>query len=125
MEPLGKPKQIVRGQKVAEGKVIRAKQMRSEMTSAEQRLWQHIRAGQLGGYRFRRQQIIEGFIADFYCHSAALVIEVDGLTHEEQADREREKVFEGRGIRTLRFQNGEVFEEIEHVLAKIQDALKC
>jgi very-short-patch-repair endonuclease len=51
---------------------------RREMTPAEKLLWQKVRAKKLG-VRFRRQQIIQGFIVDFYCHKAALVVEVDSL----------------------------------------------
>lgn len=93
------------------------------MTPAEEILWEQIRANRLDGLRFRRQQIIAGFIADFYCHSAALAIELDGDTHEPQADSERDAVFTGKGIRTLRFQNAEVYANIESVLQRIQAAI--
>ena len=49
------------------------------MTPAEKLLWQEIRANKLG-VRFRRQQVIQGFIVDFYCHQAGLVVEVDGFS---------------------------------------------
>ena len=62
------------------------------MTPAEKILWNELRANKLGVH-FRRHQIIQGFIVDFYCHKAALVIEVDGDIHdlqqEEDARRER------------------------------------
>lgn len=57
------------------------------MTPAEKLLWQEVRAKKLG-VRFRRQQIIQGFIVDFYCHKAALVVEVDGDIHELQKDKD-------------------------------------
>jgi very-short-patch-repair endonuclease len=47
------------------------------MTPEEKILWQHLRANRLQGYHFRRQQIIDGFIADFYYHATALVVEID------------------------------------------------
>ncbi|WKZ37082.1 MAG: DUF559 domain-containing protein [Anaerolineales bacterium] len=70
-------KNIVTGQKVAKEKLERAKELRREMTPAEKILWQELRANKLG-VRFRRQQVIQGFIVDFYCHKSALVVEVDG-----------------------------------------------
>lgn len=63
------------------------------MTPAEKILWQEVRAKKLG-VRFRRQQVIQGFIVDFYCHQAGLVVEVDGDVHDLQKDEDerREKV---------------------------------
>ncbi|MDP1545983.1 MAG: endonuclease domain-containing protein [Anaerolineales bacterium] len=69
-------------------------------TSAEKILWQELRANKLGVH-FRRQQIIAGFIVDFYCHKAALVIEVDGDIHDlqQEEDARREKVLKQMGLR--------------------------
>jgi very-short-patch-repair endonuclease len=55
------------------------------MTPAERILWQELRGNKLGAH-FRRQQIIAGFIVDFYCHKVALVIEVDGDVHDLQKE---------------------------------------
>lgn len=74
-------KNIIPGQKVTKEKLERAKELRREMIPAEKLLWQEVRAKKLG-VRFRRQQIIQGFIVDFYCHKAALVVEVDGDIHK-------------------------------------------
>ena len=62
------------------------------------------------GVRFRRQQIIQGFIVDFYCHKSALVIEVDGDVHDlqQEEDARREKVLTEMGLRIVRFRNDEV-----------------
>ena len=68
-------KNIIPGQKVTKEKLERAKELRREMTPAEKLLWKEVRAKKLG-VRFRRQQVIAGFIVDFYCHKAALVVEV-------------------------------------------------
>jgi len=91
------------------------------MTAAETCLWSHLRCNQLGGAHFRRQQIIDGFVADFYCHSAGLIVEVDGGIHEEQAeyDRTRDAVISARGLSVVRFTNDQVLSEIEGVLAEI------
>lgn len=91
------------------------------MTPAEQRLWQHLRGGQIGGARFRRQQILDGFIVDFYCHSANLIVEVDGAVHDQQAeyDGERDRLLATRGLRILRFTNAEVIGNLAAVLARL------
>jgi len=70
-------KNIIPGQRVTKEKQQRARELRCEMTPAEKLLWQEVRAKKLG-VRFRRQQVIAGFIVDFYCHKSALVVEVDG-----------------------------------------------
>lgn len=75
-------KNIIVGQKITPQKRELAKQLRQNMTPAEQVLWQELRANRLEDYHFRRQQIIDGFIVDFYCHRAALIIEVDGPIHK-------------------------------------------
>jgi len=62
-----------------------ATQMRREMTASENLLWQHLRANRLDGLHFRRQQVVDGFMVDFYCHAARLVVEVDGAVHARQA----------------------------------------
>jgi very-short-patch-repair endonuclease len=68
-------KNIVTEQRVTKEKLQRAKELCREMTPAKKLLWQEVRAKKLR-VRIRRQQVIAGFIVDFYCHKAALVIEV-------------------------------------------------
>jgi very-short-patch-repair endonuclease len=94
-------KNIIIGQKVRSEKTQRAKELRRKMTEAEAILWQCLRANQLDGWHFRRQQVIGGFIVDFYCHAAYLAVEVDGPIHEAQADydREREQVLQSASVR--------------------------
>jgi very-short-patch-repair endonuclease len=120
----GSTDNIVIGQKVTPVKVQRAKELRHQMTQEEKILWQHIRANQLKGLHFRRQQIIDGFIADFYCHAARLVIEVDGEIHQQQAeyDTERDRVLLARGLRLLRIKNEEVRQNLNSVLMRIATA---
>ena len=112
-------KHIIKGQFISEGKRILAKQFRQEMTPTEKIVWEKVRANRLG-VKFRRQQIVAGFIADFYCHSAALAIEIDGATHDEVADAERDAIFAGLGIQTLRITNQEVYENSQRVEKKIR-----
>jgi very-short-patch-repair endonuclease len=118
-------KNIITGQKVTAEKSQRAKELRQKMTPAEQRLWQQLRANRLDGWHFRRQQIIEGFIVDFYCHRAGLVIEVDGPIHDRQqaADTEREAIIRANGLKVLRFTNRQVMNEMQMVLNKIRQTL--
>ena len=119
---------VVRGQRVAEEKARRAKELRREMTPAECLLWELVRANRLG-YHIRRQQVIEGYIADFYCHAAALVIEVDGAIHDDhiEYDARRTTAFAVHGIRVIRFRNDEVLGNLEavreHILAVCAERL--
>lgn len=115
---------IITGQKIESSKVLRAKQLRRQMTPAEQILWQAFRANRLQGRHLRRQQVIDGFIVDFYCHAARLVIEVDGDVHKHNPiyDEERDKVLQGRGLRVLRFKNSDVMQNLEGVLDQIAAA---
>ncbi len=112
---------IVFGQKVGQVKVQRAKELRREMTEEEMILWKRLRTNRLQGLHFRRQQVIDGFIVDFYCHAKGLVVEVDGGIHQEQAeyDAERDRILQARGLRILRIQNEEVREDLPGVLARI------
>src|SRR6187397_1072604 len=102
-------KNIIPGQHVTKEKLQRSRELRRDMTPAEKILWQELRANKLG-FHFRRQQIISGFIVDFYCHKAALVIEVDGDIHDlqQEEDARREKVLGELGLRIVRFRNDDV-----------------
>lgn len=113
---------IVRGQPVSEGMLDRARQLRHAMTPAEKRLWAELRHNQLDGFHFRRQQVIDGYIADFYCHTAALVIETDGPVHGQQPDydSERDDLLQRRGLLILRVRNQLVLENLNAVLEQIR-----
>jgi very-short-patch-repair endonuclease len=115
-------KNIITGQKVAKEKLQRAKELRREMTPAEKLLWQELRANKLGVH-FRRQQVIQGFIVDFYCHKSALVVEVDGDIHDlqKEEDERREKVLSEMGLRIVRFRNDEVMRGLSAVVGKIRE----
>ena len=118
-------KNIVTEQRVTKAKLERAKELRREMTPAEKLLWQEIRANKLG-VRFRRQQVIQGFIVDFYCHQAGLVVEVDGDIHDlqKEEDERREKVLSALGLRVVRFGNDEVINNLSAVVGKVKDLLE-
>ncbi|MBD1877966.1 endonuclease domain-containing protein [Coleofasciculus sp. FACHB-T130] len=117
---------IVIGQNVTSAKVERAKELRKQMTDEEKILWQYLRANRLNGFHFRRQQIINGFIVDFYCHAVGLVVEIDGEIHERQAeyDAERDKILSARGLRLLRIKNEEVRQNVDKVLMRISTCCK-
>ena len=94
------------------------------MIPAEKLLWQEIRANKLG-VRFRRQQVIQGFIVDFYCHKAGLVVEVDGDIHDlqQEEDVRQEKVLREIGLRIVRFRNDEVVIKLSAVAGKIKELI--
>ena len=112
---------IIIGQRINPIKLQRAKEFRRKMTPTERKLWNHLRNNQLDGYHFRRQQVIEGFIADFYCNPVKLVIEVDGGIHESRQDydKERERVIAAKGLKIVRVTTEEIENNIEVVLNRI------
>ena len=118
--------QIVTGQKVDKTKVQRAKELRHQMTEEEHILWQHLRNRRRGGFHFRRQQIIDGFIVDFFRHAAGLVVEVDGEIHQQQDeyDAERDRILSAHGLRIVRVRNREVRQNLSGVLAHIAAELR-
>jgi len=114
---------VVVGQKVAAEKLEAAKSLRRYMTPEEQTLWQAIRANRLHGLHFRRQQVIDGFIVDFYCHAASLVVEVDSPSHQRQKeyDAARDQLLAARDLRILRVPNRDIRANLAAVLARIAD----
>ena len=115
---------IVIGQKISRELHERARELRRNMTSAEKSLWEKLRYNRLNGLQFRRQQIIDGYIVDFYCHSKALIVEVDGDIHHAQKDydSERDNNLLARGFSILRFTNEEVNDDLAKALQKIIEA---
>ena len=105
----------------------RRRSLRRNMPLAEHIVWAHLRNKRLKGYRFRRQYSIGHYIADFYCHQAKLVIEIDGDSHyypgAAEYDDKRTAYIEYSGIRVLRFTNQDVYESLENVLDIIGEAL--
>ena len=103
-----------------------ARALRGDMTDAEQRLWAKLRRKQLG-QPFYRQKPLGGFVVDFYCHAARLVIEVDGGQHFTPEGREkdaaRDNWLQVQGLTVLRFSNREVLENLEGVLERICEVL--
>ena len=102
-----------------------ARTLRSNMTDAEQCLWQSIRNKQIASVQFYRQKTLLSFIVDFYCPKAKLVIELDGGQHfepEHQAkDQQRDLQLERTGLKVLRFDDRQVLAETDAVLKVIYD----
>jgi very-short-patch-repair endonuclease len=104
-----------------------AKILRDNMTRYEKILWEKLKSKQISGLRFRRQHPINFFIADFYCHEARLVIEIDGEIHNQQRgyDDGRSAEMEKYFIKVIRFSNSEVENNIDNVITKIKDEVNC
>jgi very-short-patch-repair endonuclease len=97
-----------------------ARSLRKSLTEAERLLWQHLRNRGLGS-KFRRLHPIGPYIADFCCPECGLIVEVDGLIHHAQAERDASRTveLERRGYHVLRFGNEEVMHDLERVLEAI------
>ena len=101
-----------------------AKHLRKNMTDAETILWVHLKRG-INGIKFRRQHPIGLYIADFYCHKAKLIIEVDGSIHNnedvKESDELRQKELENWGYTIIRFTNKIILECSEKVILEISN----
>jgi very-short-patch-repair endonuclease len=92
------------------------------MTEAEKLLWSVLRNRRLEGFKFRRQDWIGPFVADFVCWQARLIVEVDGSQHADEVeyDAGRDEYLAGEGFKVLRFWNNEVTGDLEAVLTAIR-----
>ncbi len=115
-----------RGPRTREKHLAHAKELRSQQTDAELRLWYHLRAHRFLGLKFKRQVPVGGYIVDFVCLEHALVIEVDGGQHAERvhADKLRSAFLKKQGFHVLRFWNDEVLSQTEAVLEAIRQHLQ-
>lgn len=84
-----------------------ARGLRKRATGSELVVWEILRGKRFQGFKFRRQHVIQGFVADFYCHELKLALEVDGGIHERQKeyDAMRQEVIEREDISVLRIDN--------------------
>ncbi|MEY2884994.1 MAG: crossover junction endodeoxyribonuclease RuvC [Pseudomonadota bacterium] len=98
--------------------------MRREPTPYERRLWTALSGQRLGGFKFRRQAVIGDYIVDFYCPEVALVVEIDGATHQPARDAVRDAVLAARGLHVLRIPNQQVSDDCDPVLALILDVAR-
>jgi len=112
---------VTRNQFVTREKLELARELRGRMTPQEKILWHALRKGALGALHFRRQQVVAGYVIDFYCASAKLAVEIDGSSHlgRSEHDAIRDRALLEMGIRTLRISNNEVDQDLAAVLRKI------
>jgi very-short-patch-repair endonuclease len=104
--------------------LVKAQRLRRELTDAERKLWWALRNRQVEGAKFRRQQPIGPFIADFVCQDSRLIIEADRGEHAEcPADERRTAFLESEGYRVLRFWNNDILNNLDGVIRAIADAL--
>ena len=105
----------------------RARQLRKNMTNAEILLWSKVKGKQLKGLQFYRQKTIGGYIVDFYCPRAKLVLELDGGQHftddGRKKDKQRDEYLNELGIKVLRISDSDVFKNTEAVLTLIWECL--
>jgi very-short-patch-repair endonuclease len=104
--------------------LMTAQRLRRELTDAERKLWSALRNRQVEGAKFRRQQPIGPFIADFVCQEHRLIVEADGGQHSGSiADDRRTGFLEGKGYRVLRFWNNDILSNFDGVVQVIAAAL--
>jgi very-short-patch-repair endonuclease len=102
--------------------VGRARAMRGNLTGAELKLWDSLRGDQLPGLRFRRQHRLGSYIADFFCHAAKLVVEVDGDSHDERQEYDEKRTHwmsQHKRLRVVRYTNEDVMKNLDAALENI------
>lgn len=106
----------------------RRRDLRVKQTEAEKILWQKLRNRQINGFKFFRQCSIGKYIADFYCSELRLVIELDGSHHYEENvfeyDKIREEFMKSLDIKTIRFNNLDVFKNLDEVMERVYDEVR-
>lgn len=118
---------VICNQKINPEKLELAKQFRKNLTESEDAVWQLLRNRQIKNLKWRRQQVIDGFVADFYCAELNVVLEIDGSVHESEEVKEydeyRTTVFTSRGIRIFRLKNEDC--DKHHLTELIENILTC
>jgi very-short-patch-repair endonuclease len=102
-----------------------ARRLRRHQTDAERILWFRLRDRRLNGWKFRRQKPLNGFVVDFCCPDAKLIVELDGGQHSAQKakDARRIRSQDASGDLVLRFWNNEVLGNVEGVLEEILNTI--
>ncbi len=102
--------------------------LRNNLTPAEATLWKVLQRSQLEGRKFRRQHSVGNYILDFYCPKEKLAIELDGSEHftvnGDERDFNRDEYLKTLNIKVLRFENKEVFDNMDGVLEEIKQNIK-
>jgi very-short-patch-repair endonuclease len=114
---------ITRNQFVTREKLELARDLRRRMTPQEKMLWHALRNDSNAALHIRRQQVVAGYIVDFYCASAKLAIEIDGGSHLQRTEHDvlRDRALSEMGIRTLRVSNNEVDRNLDGVMRTIAE----
>lgn len=104
----------------------KARELRNNSTTTEIKLWKFLKGRQMCGYDFHRQKPIGNYIIDFFCSELMLAIEIDGISHQgrEKYDKQRQCELEKKGIKFLRFDDDEVFYNLEKVIITIENWIK-
>ena len=106
----------------------RRRALRNNPTPAESSLWKCLQHRKLLGQKFRRQYSIGRYVVDFFCVECSLAIELDGALHDDvmgqEYDAERGDFLQKQGVKVLRFENRQVFENIEGVLWGVREAIR-
>ena len=101
--------------------------LRHNMTRVEKLLWKQLRNRKIDGFRFRRQHPVDEFIVDFFCYEANLVIELDGESHldpaQSERDIERTRILNRHGLKVIRFKNEEVENMMKNMIIQIKKEL--
>ncbi|MBB4856886.1 very-short-patch-repair endonuclease [Novosphingobium chloroacetimidivorans] len=102
-----------------------AQDMRRRQTEPELRMWLQLRAERFRGIKFRRQKVIGTYIADFAANDPALVVEIDGDTHDadDARDAARTSFLNERGYRVVRFTNLDVMTNMDGVLIQLSNVI--
>ena len=108
--------------------IPKAKELRKNMTPQEKHLWYDFLSTYPKAFRFQRQKTIHHYIADFYCHKAKLVIELDGSQHFTEEgldyDKERTDILQAYDLTIIRFRNYEIDKNFNYVCKVIDDFIK-
>jgi very-short-patch-repair endonuclease len=119
----------IRNQKINPKKLELAREFRKNPTEGEDAVWQMLRNRQIKNLKWRRQQVICGYIADFYCAELNVVLEIDGSVHDSEDakkyDEYRTSVFASKGIKTFRLRNEDcdrqhLIELMEHIINSVR-----
>ena len=104
----------------------RSRELRKNLTEADQKLWHKLRNKQINAHKFRRQFILGNYIVDFICLDKRLIIELDGGQHMDNVDYDskRDEWLKKQNFIVLRFWNNQVLNEIDSVLEVIVKNLK-
>jgi very-short-patch-repair endonuclease len=101
--------------------IDRARTLRKDSTPPEKLLWWALRNGRIAGLKFRRQHPIGPYVADFFCQSANLVIEVDGMSHDDKLEKDQQKTayLQQQGLKVFRVMNEDVTRDLDAVVRGI------